>query len=517
MANKYIIVTGGVISGIGKGVVSASIGRIIKESNINVNSLKIDPYLNVDAGTMNPNQHGEVFVTDDGYEADLDLGHYERFLSIDMKSINNMTAGQIYNEVIQKERKGKYLGGTVQMVPNVTETIKKRIEKIDTEILLVEIGGTVGDIEGEIFLEAVRELSLEKGKENFMFVHVTYVPFLNVTNEFKTKPTQQSVQLLRRIGIQPDMLVIRTEKNIDISSIEKIALFAGVKSDYVINLPDVNNIYEVPEKLYNLGTQELLAKKLNFNIQNDIKWKYPRNFKPLNIAVVGKYLGTDDAYKSIMESIFLCGVKKPEIIDSEMLEDLNDEDMESLLSKYDGLIIPGGFGKRGIEGKIKTVKYAREKNVPILGICLGMQVMVIEYARTVIGINNADSSEFNINSKNPIIDIMSEQKKLLNLGGTMRLGSQKTNIEKNTKLHDIYKNDIIYERHRHRYEVNYEKYYNVFEKDLIVSAKSDFIEAIELINHPFFIGVQFHPEYKSKVENPHPIFSNFIATIFKTK
>nr|WP_206076033.1 CTP synthase [Marinitoga lauensis] len=345
MAKKYIVVTGGVLSGIGKGIVSASIGRILKDCGIKVNSLKIDPYLNVDAGTMNPNQHGEVFVTDDGYEADLDLGHYERFLGIDMKRFNNITAGQIFKSIIEKEREGKYLGATVQMVPHVTEEIKNRIKSIDTDLLMIEIGGTVGDIEGEIFLEAVRELSLEEGIKNFFFIHVTFVPYLNVTNEFKTKPTQQSVQLLRKIGIHPNMLIIRTEKAIDSGSLDKIALFAGINRKYVINLPDADNVYEVPEKLFNLGIQNIIAENLNLNIQNKLNWNYPKIFSPVKIAMIGKYLGTDDAYKSIIESIFLSGAEKPELIDSQIIEELSEDDAKELLSKYDGIIIPGGLEK----------------------------------------------------------------------------------------------------------------------------------------------------------------------------
>ncbi|MDN5343201.1 CTP synthase [Oceanotoga sp. DSM 15011] len=523
MARKYIIVTGGVLSGIGKGVVSASIGRLMKESGIKVNSLKVDPYLNVDAGTMNPNQHGEVFVTDDGYEADLDLGHYERFLGIEMKRFNNMTAGQIYKTVIEKEREGKYLGGTVQMVPHVTQEIKNRIEAVEADVLLIEIGGTVGDIEGEIFLEAVRQLSTEKGRENFMFVHVTFVPYLRVTNEFKTKPTQQSVQLLRRIGIHPDMLVVRTEMEIDTESLEKVALFGGLDSKYVINLPDLGNIYEVPEGLYKMNVQKLIADKLSFDIKTDMKWNCPKSFRRDKIAIIGKYLGTDDAYKSIMESIFLCGVKKPELIDSERLEELDDEGVKALLSNYDGLIIPGGFGKRGIEGKIKALKYARVNDVPLLGICLGMQLMVIEYARNVKNLENANSREFDENTPYAVIDIMEEQKKIINMGGTMRLGSQRTELIRGSKLFELHNEDIIYERHRHRYEANSQDFSELFKmpgeegEKLIISAKSDFVEAVELEDHPFYMGVQYHPEFKSKVGDPNPVFIGFVQAIEKLK
>lgn len=525
MAKKYIVVTGGVLSGIGKGIVSASIGRVLKDCGIKVNSLKIDPYLNVDAGTMNPNQHGEVFVTDDGYEADLDLGHYERFLGIDMKRYNNITAGQIFKSIIEKEREGKYLGATVQMVPHVTDEIKNRIRSIDTDLLMIEIGGTVGDIEGEIFLEAVRELSLEEGTENFFFIHVTFVPYLGVTNEFKTKPTQQSVQLLRKIGIHPNMLVIRTEKPIDSNSMDKIALFAGVNRKFVINLPDADNVYEVPEKIYNLGIQNMIAEKLNIKIENKLNWDYPKNFAPVKIAMVGKYLGTDDAYKSIIESIFLSGAEKPELLDSQTIEELSEEEAKELLSKYDGIIIPGGFGKRGIEGKIKAVKIARENNIPIFGICLGMQIMVIEYARNVGKLVNANSSEFDPETPYPVIDMMEEQKEILKLGGTMRLGAQETKVFKNTKLFDIYNDEMIFERHRHRYEINLDRFKDLFafpgeensDKKLIISAKSDFVEAVELKNHPFFIGVQYHPELKSKVGAPHPIFKAFIEKLKELK
>jgi len=526
MAKKYIIVTGGVLSGIGKGVLSASVGRIMKENGINVNSLKIDPYLNVDAGTMNPNQHGEVFVTEDGYEADLDLGHYERFLGIDMKRFNNMTAGQVYKTVIEKEREGKYLGGTVQMVPHVTEEIKSRIKKIETDLLLVEIGGTVGDIEGEIFLEAVRQLSIEEGRENFMFIHVTFVPYLNVTNEFKTKPTQQSVQLLRRIGIHPDMIVIRTEREIDFSSLEKVALFGGVKSNYVINLPDLKNVYEVPEQLYRMDVHKLIAHRLNLEINGIFKWSCPKVFKQLRIAIVGKYLGTDDAYKSIIESIFLCGYKKPELVDAENLEEIDDEGVKNLLSKYDGIIIPGGFGKRGIEGKIKALKYARENDVPLLGICLGMQTMIIEFARNVMGYENANSTEFDEITKYPVIDIMEHQKKILSMGGTMRLGAQKTEILEDSKLSEIYNGEKeTFERHRHRYEANYDDFKEMYafpedenkENKLIIGGKSDFIESVELKENSFYLGIQYHPEYKSKVDRPHPIFVAFTETIEKKK
>ncbi|OOC43396.1 CTP synthase [Thermosipho sp. 1074] len=513
MPQKFIVVTGGVLSGIGKGIFSASLARILKDSGIDVNILKIDPYLNVDAGTMNPNQHGEVFVTDDGYEADLDLGHYERFLGINVSRKNNITAGQIYFSVIQRERDGRYLGSTVQIVPHVTSEIKDRIKLMDGELLVIEIGGTVGDIEGEVFLEAVRELAFEVGRENFHFVHVTYVPYLRTTNEFKTKPTQQSVQLLRKIGIHPDTIIVRTEMPIDANSLFKVALFSGVPKNRVINLPDVSNVYEVPVVLHSLNLHNLISEKLDLDIKDNFSWSYPKSFELLKIGIVGKYLGTDDAYKSIIESVYLSGAQKPVIVDAQELEDMTDEQVKDYLDGFDALIIPGGFGRRGIEGKIKAIKYARENKKPILGICLGMQLMAIEFARNVGGYEGANSTEFDPNTPYPVVNMMESQKEILKLGGTMRLGAQKTNVLENTLLSKIYGNQlVIYERHRHRYEVDAESFSDIFKLPgnegykLTISAKSDFVEAVELEDHPFFLGVQYHPEYKSKVGTPHPIF-----------
>ncbi len=516
---KYVVVTGGVLSGIGKGIFSASVARIMKEAGLRVNVLKIDPYLNVDAGTMNPNQHGEVFVTNDGYEADLDLGHYERFLGEDMSRRNNVTAGQIYLSVIEKEREGKYLGSTVQMVPHVTEEIKSRMRSLEGELLVVEIGGTVGDIEGQIFLEAIRELALEEGRENFFFVHVTYVPYLRTTNEFKTKPTQQSVQLLMRSGITPDMIVVRSESEMDPHSLKKVALFGGVKPDDVVNLPDTKNVYQIPEILHSMGLHRKIASRLRLEVSDSFEWDYPKVFKKRRIALVGKYLGTDDAYKSILESIFLLGYEKPDVVDAMELEDMEDEEVAVALSEYEGIIIAPGFGKRGVEGKIKAIKYARENGVPILGICFGMQMMVVEFARSVMGYEGANSTEIDPSTPYPVIDMMEEQKKVLKLGGTMRLGAQRMEIVPGTKLHSIYKSSEAFERHRHRYEVNIQSFSEMFKEPgedgykLVVSAKSEFVEAIELDSHPFFIGVQFHPEYKSKVGKVHPIFKAFIEVI----
>lgn len=520
MPSKYIVVTGGVLSGIGKGIFSASLARTLKEVGVDINVLKIDPYLNVDAGTMNPNQHGEVFVTDDGYEADLDLGHYERFLGVSMTRNNNITAGQIYSTIINREREGKYLGSTVQMVPHVTSEIKDRITSMSGEVLSIEIGGTVGDIEGEIFLEAVRELAFEKNRDDFLFIHVTYVPYLRVTNEFKTKPTQQSVQLLRKIGIQPDLIVVRSEFPIDSHSLYKIALFSGVPREMVINLPDFGNVYQIPETLYESGVHRLVAKKLGLQInEKNFSWNYPKSFKPYRIALVGKYLGTDDAYKSIIESIFLAGVQKPVLVDAQELEELDDNGVVQRLSAFDAIIIPGGFGRRGIEGKIKAIKFAREHNKPILGICLGMQLMAVEFARHVMGYDNANSTEFDPSTPYPVVNMMEEQKKVMNLGGTMRLGAQKMRVYKNTKLFEIYGEEEVYERHRHRYEVDIDRFPEMFKTSgeegykLTVSARSEFLEAIEIDEHPFFVGVQYHPEFKSKIGKPHPIFVALVKAI----
>lgn len=520
MPRKYIVVTGGVLSGIGKGIFSASLARTLKEVGVDINVLKIDPYLNVDAGTMNPNQHGEVFVTDDGYEADLDLGHYERFLGVSMTRKNNITAGQIYSTIINREREGKYLGSTVQMVPHATSEIKDRITSMSGDVLSIEIGGTVGDIEGEIFLEAVRELAFEKNRDDFLFIHVTYVPYLRVTNEFKTKPTQQSVQLLRKIGIQPDLIVVRSEFPIDSHSLYKIALFSGVPREMVINLPDVGNVYQIPETLYESGVHRLVAKKLGLQInEGSFSWNYPKSFKPYRIALVGKYLGTDDAYKSIIESIFLAGVQKPVVVDAQELEELDDHGVAQKLSAFDAIIIPGGFGRRGIEGKIKAIKFAREHRKPILGICLGMQLMAVEFARHVMGYTDANSTEFDPSTPYPVVNMMEEQKKVMNLGGTMRLGAQKMKVYRNTKLFEVYGEEEVYERHRHRYEVDIDRFPEMFKMPgeggykLTISARSEFLEAIEIEDHPFFVGVQYHPEFKSKVGRPHPIFVALVKAI----
>jgi len=406
------------------------------------------------------------------------------------------------------------------MVPHATSEIKERITSMPGKVLSIEIGGTVGDIEGEIFLESVRELAFERSRNDFLFIHVTYVPYLRVTNEFKTKPTQQSVQLLRKIGIQPDVIVVRSEMPIDSQSLYKIALFSGVSRDMVINLPDIGNVYQIPETLYESDVHKLVAKRLSITIEDrQLNWNYPKSFKPYRIALIGKYLGTDDAYKSIVESIFLSGVQKPVVVDAQELEELDDSGVEQKLDSFDALIIPGGFGKRGIEGKIKAIKYARENRKPILGICLGMQLMAIEFARNVLGLPGANSTEFDETTPYPVVNLMEEQKKIMNLGGTMRLGAQKMKINEGTKLYKIYGQSEVYERHRHRYEVDADRFPQMFKRPgedgykFTISGEAQFLEAIELDDHPFFVGVQYHPEFKSKVGMPHPVFVGLIKAI----
>lgn len=519
---KYIAVTGGVLSGIGKGITAAATGAMLRELGLSVDVLKIDPYLNVDAGTMNPNQHGEVFVTDDGYEADLDLGHYERFLDKRMTGFNNLTAGQVYTRVLEKERMGEYLGATVQMIPHVTSQVKSRISQLKGDVALMEIGGTVGDIESEIFLEAIREFSMEVGRENFLFVHVTYVPFLRVTNEFKTKPTQQSLQVLRRSGIVPDLIILRSEFELPKSTIDKVALFGGVREDSVFGLEDVSNVYSIPKKMHDLGMDRIVMERMNLEPSKEFSWSNPEPSEDANVVMVGKYLATGDAYKSVLESVALCGYKKPHMLDAEDLEKMSDEEIEETLGRYSGIIIPGGFGNRGIEGMIRAIRYAREKDKPLLGLCLGMQLMTIEYARNVAGLEGANSTEFDPDTKYPVIDLMEEQKRIMKLGGTMRLGAEEVRISPWSRLREIYSEDTVLERHRHRYEVNADAFGEIFRTEesesaekLGVSAMSKFVEAVELQKNRFHIGVQYHPEYVSKISKPHPIFAEFLRTCKK--
>ena len=523
---KYIIVTGGVLSSVGKGTVAASIGLLLKNRNYKVTMVKVDPYLNVDAGTMNPYMHGEVFVTDDGAETDLDLGHYERFLNINMYHYNNVTAGKVYFEVIKNERQGKYLGQTVQIIPHVTDQIKTMIRyaanMANADIVIVEIGGTVGDIEGLPFLEAVRQLKLEEEENNVVFVHVALVEFLRATEEIKTKPLQHSVQELRRIGIQPDIIVARSIVPLDDDSKRKIALFTNVKPEYIFSNYDVTMTYEVPLILEKQGLAEKILNKLDLpNRQPNLEeWiSFVDNLKSANkevkIALVGKYTKLKDSYISIKEAIYHAAAKlhlKPSLVWIESTEFENSKESLEKLKSVDGVIVLPGFGARGVEGKINAIKYVRENNIPFLGICYGMQLAVVEFARHVLGLEKAHTTEVDPNTPHPVITLLDEQKRVVQMGGTMRLGSQKVIIKEGTLAYSIYGSTEVYERHRHRYEVNPE-YVDMLQKGgLIISGVSEngLVEMIELKNHKFFVGLQGHPEYKSRPLSPSPVFVSFL-------
>lgn len=524
---KYIFITGGVISSLGKGITSASIGKILESRGLKVSLMKFDPYINVDPGTMNPYQHGEVYVTDDGAETDLDLGHYERFTNAKLTRFNNVTTGSVYNAVISKERRGDYLGKTVQVIPHITNEIKDRVKKVakvsGADIVLIEIGGTVGDIESLPFLEAARQFSHDAGKENVMYVHVTLVPYIKSAEEIKTKPTQHSVGTLREIGIQPDILVCRTEKPLSGELKEKISLFCNVQKEAVIEARDVESIYEIPlvfkEQILDeiiLSHFKLICKISDLkNWEKDIVEKAINPKNKVTIAFVGKYITLQDAYKSVYESLTHAGIfndVKVEIkkIDS---EDIQKHSAEKLLKDVSGILVPGGFGSRGIEGKIKAIKFARQNKIPFLGLCLGMQCAVIEFARNACGMKDANSTEFKPRTKYPVISLLEEQANVKNLGGTMRLGAYPCKIKKNSLSYRIYGKISTLERHRHRYEFN-SKYKKLLEKKGMVFSglytKRQLAEIVELKNHPFFIAVQFHPEFKSKPDKPHPLFREFI-------
>ncbi|WP_457567407.1 CTP synthase [Desulfurobacterium sp.] len=526
MAAKLIFVTGGVLSSIGKGITASSIGTLLESRGLKVTIQKLDPYLNVDAGTMNPYQHGEVFVTDDGAETDLDLGHYERFTHSIMKRINNVTSGQIYQEIISKERKGEFLGATVQVIPHVTDSIKDKIRKIassNVDVAIVEVGGTVGDIEGLPFLEAIRQVGIEVGKTNAIYVHVTYVPYVRAAGELKTKPTQHSVKELRAIGIQPDIIVCRSERTIPSSVKKKIALFTNVKEQDVINAKDLSTIYEVPLHLKKEGIDEIILEKLQIPAgQPELEdWK---NFvlrvkKPGNgvvtVAVVGKYIELPDAYKSIIESFVHAGAENNVKVDVKWVNAdlLDSEEPENYLKDVHGVLVPGGFGERGVEGKIKAIRYAREKRIPFFGICLGMQCAVIEFARNVAGLEGAHSAEFNPATEYPVIDLMESQKGVEEKGGTMRLGAYPCVLKEDTRSFEAYGEKEISERHRHRYEFN-NRFRTVLEDAGLTiagtSPDNSLVEIVEIKNHPWFVGVQFHPEFKSRPWKPHPLFVAFV-------
>ena len=535
--SKYIFITGGVISSLGKGITSASIGRILESRGLKVALMKCDPYINVDPGTMNPYQHGEVYVTDDGAETDLDLGHYERFTNAKTTKFNNVTTGLVYNAVISRERRGDYLGKTIQVIPHITNEIKDRIKKVaevsGAEIVLIEIGGTVGDIESLPFLEAARQFSHDMGKENVLYVHVTLVPYIKCADEIKTKPTQHSVGTLREIGILPDILICRTEKPLTGELKEKISLFCNVQKEAVIEAKDVESIYQVPLMFKAQILDEIILSHFKLicpprsvsygrgkfsglkDWQADVVEKAVSPKKNVTIAFVGKYIALQDAYKSVYESLIHAGIANDAKVHIKKVdsEELQKYGPEKLLAGVSGILVPGGFGYRGIEGKIRAIKYAREKNIPFLGLCLGMQCAVIEFARNACGLKDANSTEFKKNAKNPVISLLEEQKKIKDLGGTMRLGAYPCRIKKNSLAHKVYGKTVICERHRHRYEFN-NKYKKLLEKKGMIFSgiypKGNLVEIVEIKNHPYFIAVQFHPEFKSKPDSAHPLFKGFI-------
>lgn len=532
---KYIFITGGVVSSLGKGITASSMGLLLKKRGLKVAHIKCDPYINVDPGTMNPFQHGEVYVTDDGSETDLDLGHYERFLDESLSKENNVTTGQIYNTVITRERRGDYLGATVQVIPHITEEIKNRIKKFEKmtdkpQVTIVEIGGTVGDIESLPFLEAIRQIGQEEGPQNTMYIHVTLVPYVQSAGEFKTKPTQHSVRELRAIGIQPNMLLCRSAKPINEELRKKISLFCSVAPKAVISAEDVSTIYAVPLKFKEQEADDIVCNHFGLELPpadiSDWEEMVERIINPrehVKIGICGKYVNLKDAYKSIIESFVHAGVYSNAQVELVWVssEDIKKKGADKFLKDLNGLLIPGGFGERGVEGKIEAIRYVRENKIPFLGICLGMQCAVIEYARDICMLPDAHSYEFYHELKHPVIHLMADQEGVTDLGGTMRLGAYPCIIDKNSKTYKAYQQEEISERHRHRYELN-----NAYRKMLVengmdmpgVSPDDRLVEIIELKNHPWFIGVQFHPELKSRPIKPHPLFREFVkAAVINSK
>ncbi|MDD5088799.1 MAG: CTP synthase [bacterium] len=525
---KYIFVTGGVVSSLGKGIAAASLGRLLKACGVRVTMMKLDPYINVDAGTMNPYQHGEVYVTEDGAEADLDLGHYERFIDVDMGRLNNSTTGQIYHSVITKERRGDYLGATVQVIPHITAEIKERIHKVAQlgdgyDVLIVEVGGTVGDIESLPFLEAIRQIGLENGPNGCLFLHVTLIPYLTTTGEVKTKPTQHSVKELREIGIQPDLLLCRTEHPLEQKVREKIALFCSVGREDVFEARNVETVYELPLELHKQGLGKRVLKRFGMRAgEPDLReWqqlveriKHPS--RTVTIAVCGKYIEVRDSYKSIIEAFVHAGAFHDSRVELRWIEaeDFEKQSAAELLTGCAGVLVPGGFGTRGLEGKLSAVHYARMNPLPFLGLCLGLQVAVIEYARNVCGLKKANSREFAASTRVPVIDYMPEQRGIRHKGATMRLGSYPCFLKRGSLAHRVFGGDAITERHRHRFEVNNE-YRDVLEANGLqisgVWPEGNLVEIIELPDHPWFLAVQFHPELKSRLTRPHPLFRDFVG------
>jgi CTP synthase len=528
---KYIFVLGGVISGLGKGIAAASIGYLLKSAGLRVTILKLDPYLNVDPGTMNPYQHGEVFVLDDGSETDLDLGHYERFIDVNMSQNNNATSGQVYSTVLDRERRGDYLGATIQVIPHITNEIISRIKAVNTpkkyDIVICEVGGTVGDIESLPFMEAIRQLSLEVGYHNHTIMHVTLVPYIKASEELKTKPTQHSVMKLREIGLTPDMILARTEYPLTKEVKQKIGLFGNVNPDHVIEGTEVKSIYEVPLTLYNQKVGDIIMDRLELPGKVDVSYletfikKYKKPKYQVNIAMCGKYTELPDAYKSVLEAFIHAGVENDARVNVNWVatEDIkSDKDAERIFDNMDGVLLLPGFGSRGSEGKILSCKYARENSIPFLGICLGLQCAVIEFARNVCGLKGANSTEFDKKTAYPVIDLMESQRAIKRKGGTMRLGAYDCQIETGTKSFSAYRKKQISERHRHRWEVN-NRYRDRLEKNGLkisgINKELNLVEIIELPNHPWYVAGQFHPELKSRVSKAHPLFREFIKASVK--
>lgn len=538
---KYVFITGGVVSSLGKGISAASLGAILESRNLKVTIIKLDPYINVDPGTMSPFQHGEVFVTEDGAETDLDLGHYERFVSSKMTKKNNFTTGQVYDAVIKKERRGEYLGKTVQVIPHITDQIKSNIRDgaNDTDIVIVEVGGTVGDIESLPFLEAIRQMGFEEGKQNTCYIHLTLLPWLSAAGELKTKPTQHSVKELREIGIQPDILLCRSEKKLPREEKDKIALFTNVPKKAVISVVDSDSIYRIPVMLHKQLIDQIVCEKLNIKPKraNLKQWEkitklLDQSTQIINLAFVGKYIDLTESYKSLTEALIHAGIHNNAKINIHFFdsEDIQKKGVASL-KKMDAILIPGGFGKRGTEGKIKAIQFARESKVPFLGICLGMQLAITEYARNVVGLKKANSTEFNSRTPHPVVALISEWKNMdgkiqkrneaSDLGGTMRLGAQKSKVKKNTLANNIY-GDFVNERHRHRYEVNNNYVKALIDSGLTISSRTSREKLCEIIelpkeSHPWFLGCQFHPEFTSNPKDAHPLFLSFLKAALQFK
>ena len=530
---KYIFVTGGVSSSLGKGIIAASLAKLLQAQGYRVTIQKLDPYINIDPGTLNPYEHGECYVTDDGAETDLDLGHYERFLNVPTSQANNVTTGRIYQSVIDKERRGVFLGKTVQVIPHITDEIKHRIKLLgssgDYDIVITEIGGTVGDIESLPYVEAVRQLKWEMGNDNAIAIHLTLIPYLSAAGELKTKPTQHSVKTLMESGVQADILVCRTEHQLSQSIRTKLARFCNVKEECVIQSIDASTIYDVPNLMLEEGLDKVVLKQLNLDrhIPDLTSWNtfLQRHKNPtdeVKIGLIGKYVELQDSYKSILEAFTHAGAANEVKVEVKSIhsEHITAKNVSELLSNLDGILVAPGFGERGIEGKIEAIRYVRKNNIPFFGICLGMQMAVIEFARTVLGLSDANSSEMNETTKNPVIDLMEDQKQIENMGGTMRLGAWECTLSSPSISYDAYKKDIINERHRHRYEYNNSYKKQLEEKGMIatgINPDTGLVEIVEIPTHPWFVGVQYHPEYKSTVANPHPLFKAFIEAALMHK